>query len=140
MSLYIVDASVAAKWFIEEEYAEKALTLLRGSHQLHAPDFFLLEMDNILCKWTRRGLITESVCGKIRLALTTISIEKHPFATLRDSAFTTAIQSGISIYDGLYLALAAALDGRMVTADRRLYQSLAQSPLARNLLWVEDLA
>ena len=50
MSLYVVDASVAAKWFIEEVHAEAALALLRESNRLHAPDFLLVEMDGLLCK------------------------------------------------------------------------------------------
>ena len=40
MSLFIVDASVAAKWFIEEEHSDSALSVLKDIEQLPAPHFF----------------------------------------------------------------------------------------------------
>ena len=50
-----------------------------------------------------------------------------------------AIETKRSIYDCLYLALAEALGGRMVTADAKFFQSLQNSPLRDRMLWVEDL-
>ena len=40
----------------------------------------------------------------------------------------------------LYLALAIHLDGQMVTEDRRLYDGLTNGPLAKHILWVEDIS
>ncbi|KKK99010.1 hypothetical protein LCGC14_2637010, partial [marine sediment metagenome] len=60
MSAYVVDASVAAKWFAEETYADDARRILHADNQLHAPELFLLEMDSVLCKWVRRGVVNES--------------------------------------------------------------------------------
>jgi predicted nucleic acid-binding protein len=40
----------------------------------------------------------------------------------------------------LYLALAIELDGRMVTADQRLYNSVSATPLANRIVWVADFA
>jgi predicted nucleic acid-binding protein len=45
MSVYVVDASVAAKWFFEEAYSEDASRPLHAKYRLHAPDFLLLELD-----------------------------------------------------------------------------------------------
>ncbi|MBI5810827.1 MAG: type II toxin-antitoxin system VapC family toxin [Deltaproteobacteria bacterium] len=140
MNIYIVDASVAAKWFTEEEYAEEALRLLVGGNPLHAPDFFMLEMDSVVCKWVRRGIINEDDGQAVRAALRRLPIQKHPFAPLQDSAYAIASQTGQSVYDCLYVALAAILKGRMVTADRGLYDALKNGPLGRHLLWVEDAA
>ncbi len=50
-----------------------------------------------------------------------------------------AVGTKRSIYDCLYLAVAEALDGRMVTADRKFFQSLQNSPLKDRMIWVEDL-
>ena len=138
MSTYVVDASVAAKWFTEEEHAERALAVLRDNERLHAPDFFLLEMDNIVCKWLRRGVITVTVGEDIRRELETQSIEYHASGPLRDRAFDIANRTGRALYDCLYVSLAVALGGQMVTADRRLYEALADGPFARYLLWVEE--
>ena len=139
MSVFIVDASVAAKWFIEEEYGEAALSVLEESNQLHAPDFLLLEMDSIICKWTRRGAVTIEEGGDLRDALRQYPIQHHPFASFLDSAFAIANQTGQSIYDCLYVALAALLKGRMVTADRRLYDVLKKGLFKKNIVWIGDI-
>jgi predicted nucleic acid-binding protein len=44
-----------------------------------------------------------------------------------------------SVYDCLYLALAEAVDGIMITADHKFYSSLTGGIYGRRVLWVEDL-
>lgn len=139
MSIYVVDASVAAKWFTDEEHGEAALSLLDKKNRLHAPDFLLLEMDSIIGKWARRGTVSPAEGEEIRDALRSYPIQMHPFTLVLDTAFAIAGQTGQSIYDCLYVALAAILKGRMVTADYRLYQGLKDGPLAKHVVWVGDL-
>ena len=139
MSVVVVDASVAAKWLVEEEHTEAALSLLHPRHQLHAPDFFLLEMDNVICTWLRRDLITSRLGGEMRAALRRISVGLHPFVESLDSAYAIATDTGRSVYDALYVALAVSLDAQLATADRRLYDALAGGALGRHVLWVEDI-
>lgn len=138
MSVFIVDASVAAKWFVEEEYGQAALSVLDERNQLYAPDFLLLEMDNIICKWTRRGVITPAEVTDLRGALYQYPIKYHSFRAYLDIAFFIANQSGQSVYDCLYVALATALNGRMITADRRLYDALKNGPYKKHIVWVGD--
>ena len=139
MSVYVIDASVAAKWFIEEEYSDAALSVLKEGNQLHAPDFLLLEMDSIVCKWVRRGVITELEGGDLRDALHRYPVQRHPFLSLLDPAFAIAGLSRGSMYDCLYVALAVLLDGKMVTADRRLHDRLVGGVFEKNMLWIEDV-
>lgn len=139
MSVFIVDASVAAKWFIEEEYGEAALSVLDESNQLHAPDFLLLEMDSIICKWTRRGVVTTEEGSGLRDALRQYPIQHHSFVSFLDSAFAISNQTRQSVYDCLYVALAALLKGKMVTADRRLYKGLKNGQFKKHIVWIEDI-
>lgn len=139
MSVLVVDASVAAKWFIEEEHADAALLVLDERNDLHAPDFFFLEMDNVFCRWIRRGDIPVADGQDLRQALRRCPVHAHPFSSLLDLAFSIANETRRSLYDCLYLALADALDGRMVTADRRLYDALTGGPLAGRVVWVGDV-
>jgi len=44
-----------------------------------------------------------------------------------------------SVYDCLYLALAEAIDGVMITGDHKFYSSLTGGTYGRRVLWVEDL-
>ncbi|MFQ5740398.1 MAG: type II toxin-antitoxin system VapC family toxin [Acidobacteriota bacterium] len=139
MSLFVIDASVAAKWFVEEEYGQAALSILDESNQLHAPDFLLLEMDSIICKWTRRGLVTPEEGSDLRDALRRYPIQHHPFMLFLDSAFAFANQTAQSIYDCLYVALAPLLKAKVVTADRRLYEGLKKGPLKEHVVWIGDM-
>ncbi|MFQ5808612.1 MAG: type II toxin-antitoxin system VapC family toxin [Armatimonadota bacterium] len=139
MSVYVVDASVAAKWFTEEEHSEAAVALASGPHELHAPDFFMLEMDNVLCKWIRRGIITEADGAVVRSTLARLPIQTYPFGGVRDDAYALANDTRRSLYDCLYLAVAVHLDAQLVTADRRLYDAVADGPFAGHVVWVEDV-
>jgi predicted nucleic acid-binding protein len=139
VSVFIVDASVTAKWFIEEEYGEAALSVLDEKNQLHAPDFLLLEMDSIICKWTRRDVVSPVEGTEIRDAFRQYPVQHHPFISFLDSAFAIANQTGQSVYDCLYVALAALLKGRMVTADRRLYDVLKNGPFKKHIVWIGDI-
>ena len=139
MSLFVVDASVAAKWVFEEVHTQQAHRLLEGSNDLHAPDFLLIEFDNIVCKRIRRGKISEDEGREARALLRRFPIEHHASLELLDHAFKVANQTRRSLYDCLYVALAEFLGDRLVTADRRLYEALADGPFARHVSWVEDV-
>jgi len=54
VSHYVVDASVAVKWFVPEGHSDSALRLRDQTHTLHVPAFFTLEFANALCKKLRR--------------------------------------------------------------------------------------
>ncbi len=138
MSFYVVDASVAAKWFLNEVHSPAALGILKDGNELHAPDFFLLEMDSLFCKRIRRGDISEIDGNDARSILASLPITRHSSETLRETAYAIANQTGCSLYDCLYVTLAVLLETRMVTADRRLCRRLADNPLAGYVLWVED--
>lgn len=139
MSVYVVDASVAAKWFIRELHAAAAFAVLDRGNQLHVPDFFFLEMDSAICKWIRRGVITKVEGDGARTTLDRALMRKYPFSDLRDSAYALANQTGCTLYDCLYVSLAVLLGCQLVTADRRLYDGLSQGPFAKYVLWVEDV-
>ena len=53
----VVDASVAVKWLITEEWTEESRRLLAASIDRHAPDLILAETANVLWKKARRGEI-----------------------------------------------------------------------------------
>jgi len=139
VTAYVVDASVAAKWFLNETHAVAARRLLSDSFSLHAPDFFLLELDNLFCKRIRRGEIAVRDGDEARAILRSGPIQFHPVASLQDTAYAIANQSGRSIYDCLYVALAVLLNEIVVTADRRLYQALSGGPFGKYVAWVGDI-
>lgn len=139
MTVYVVDASVAAKWIFEEVHTNDALRLLDNRNQLHAPDFFLVEVSNVVCKRIRRKEISDEEGHESYAALRQFPVRTHSFSLLLDPAFEIAIRTKQSLYDCLYIALATLIGGYMVTADRRLYNGLAGGPFSNYVHWLEDI-
>jgi predicted nucleic acid-binding protein len=139
MSLYVVDSSVAAKWFFLEPHSEEALTLLDNRHELHAPDLLLMEVDSVVCKRIRTREITVRLGREIRAALRRSPVRFHPSEPLLEPAFELAVDTRQSIYDCVFLALAILLRGQMATADRRFFNSMHASRYADAVCWVADM-
>jgi predicted nucleic acid-binding protein len=124
----ILDASAAAKWYTTEPGGEEAVALVRSGADLYAPDFFLIEMDNLFSKWMRRGDMSRAEAEEARENLAAQPVTYVGSAELRQHAWEIAAMTGRAMYDCLYVALAVALDGVMVTADARLAQGLMGTP------------
>jgi len=132
LSLLVLDASVAAKWFLPrtgEPLAEEALALLRqyaaGDVEFAVPDLFWAEIANILWKCVRAGrlshkLATEALADILHYSLPTVG--SHDLA---DEALAIALATGRSAYDAIHVALAVQKDATFVTADERLVNALA---------------
>ncbi len=139
MTIHVIDASIAAKWFLDEVFCNESREVLHGRYSLHAPDFLLLEMDSVFLKRIRRGDITPQDANVARLMLRQIPIKCHAITAFLDRAYEIAALTGQSIYDSLYVTLALLLDSHMITADRKLYDGLRNGPFKKHLVWVEDV-
>jgi predicted nucleic acid-binding protein len=139
MSRFVVDASVAVKWFLPEIHDVPARRLLGGGHTLIVPDLLFPEVGNILWKRVRAGDIAAPQADTILQTLGAMPLIVHPSWPLVTVALTIGCQSGRTVYDSLYLALAIQKMAPMVTADEKFYNALQASPLASSLLWVEDI-
>ncbi|MCX6646640.1 MAG: type II toxin-antitoxin system VapC family toxin [bacterium] len=135
----VVDASVAAKWFLEEEYSESARKFMSDDYSLHVPDYFFIEIDNVLWKKIGGKVIKQADARNIRSVIRKIPFHNHPTSLLLDAAFELATKTGLSVYDCIYLSLAIQLETRLVTADKKLCELLKKSPVRNNILWVEDV-
>jgi predicted nucleic acid-binding protein len=139
MSVLVIDASVAAKWFFEEIHSQCARRIRGMRVAMHGPEILLLEMDSVLVKRVRRGEITSAQAKDIGGCMRRLPIRLHGLAPLSDLAYDLAVQERLSVYDSLYLALAVRLNTKTVTADRKLERALRSGPFAKHLLWVEDI-
>jgi predicted nucleic acid-binding protein len=139
VNIYVVDASVAIKWYIPEKHSEAARRLHNQAYCLHVPDFFMLEVGNIVCKKRRRNEMSLEVSELIINDVQTVSLEWHRDEPLFSKAYEIANETYRSLYDCLYLSLAVSLEGQMVTADSRFYEALKDGDYAERLLWVEDI-
>ena len=134
MSLFVIDASVAAKWFLPAEgetLAQEALEFLRryatGQIRLIVPDLFWAEFGNIMWKAVRQGRWTKEAAATAIAAMKKWDLPTVPTLTLVEQAFAVASAFQRSVYDSLYVALAISSKAVMVTADERLARALAAS-------------
>lgn len=136
----MVDASVAAKWFVPEALSDEAARLLEeDDHELACPDLLLPEVGSILWKKVLRKEITAAEAGAILRALGRVPLAVFPSHSLVEGALDLALAARRSVYDCLYLALALALDCKLVTADRRFASALAARPLSGSVLWLGSI-
>lgn len=125
MRLYVVDASVAVKWVIEETGTPEALALRRQA-RLIAPDLLVAECANILWKKVRRNELSKDETLLAARLLRQSDIELLPTRALLSVAISIAIDLDHPAYDCLYIVLAVANDCRFVTADESFVRKLAQ--------------
>ncbi len=138
---YVLDASVIIKWFIPEIYWQQAVLLQHyPDSSLHAPDFVQLECTSILSKKVRRQELQLNEANQIQDLLLQMPVQMYSWQDLLLEAGQVAHATCRSVYDCLYLVLAKQLQGKMVTADKKLYLSLKESTdWSANLLWIEDI-
>lgn len=127
--LLVVDSNVVAKWFFPEELQQQALALqsdwMASAVDLVAPDLILTEVSNITWKKQRLNLITPvEAIGTIE-DLLLLSIPTVESQSVLRQAYSLASRFDRTVYDALYLALAAFMPAKLVTADLRLYNAVS---------------
>lgn len=132
MTAYVLDASVAAKWFLpaaQETLTAEALRVLHGYAEgrlrLLVPDLFWPEFGNVLWKAVRRRRISRETAEEAIEALAERRIPTVASSSLLKEAFTIAAAFDRPVYDGTYVALAIVSGAPLVTADERLANALA---------------
>lgn len=138
MKKFVVDASVAVKWFVPEIHSAAASRLLDPEIVICAPDLIVSEFGNTLWKKMRRREITRREAEEILAAFDALPLEVYPSRVLLQAAFELATATDRTVYDSLYVALAVAQDCAVVTADRKLWSAVEASPLADHVHWIED--
>jgi predicted nucleic acid-binding protein len=139
VSRYVVDASVAIKWYLPEIHNAEAQRLLQTGTVLLAPDLIFSEVGNILWKRVRASDLTEGEAEVVLQSLGQSHLAISPSWPLVMLALEIACQTQRTVYDSLYLALAVREKVTLVTADQKLYNAIHSTSLAGYVLWVEDI-
>ena len=139
MKTYVVDASVAAAAFFQEEHADAARSLLVSGCEMLAPDLIHAEVANVIWKRHRRREINEAEASQLLADLLSLPLQITPSAWLVAPALQLALRTRRTVYDCLYLALALASDAVFVTCDKRLVNALGAGPLKSRAVWIGRL-
>jgi len=122
---YVIDASIAVKWVVEETGTVEALSLRRQA-RLIAPDLLVAECANVLWKKVRRDELSKDEALLAAGLLQHADIELLPTRSLLCVATSIAIELDHPAFDCVYIALAVANDCGFVTADERFLRKLGQ--------------
>jgi|SRR3989344_3668406 len=119
----IIDASVAVKWFLNEENSDIAINLknsfLKGELILIAPDLIILEILNAL-RYNRqkKDELIRANKDVLELNLNLIKINNE----LLMKTIENSIKYNITVYDALYVTLAQVHGTFLITVDKGLYK------------------
>ena len=128
---YVLDASVAAKWYLPrgENLVEESVRLLNeytsDLTRLAVPDLFWPEMGSIFWKAVRNKRMSGQSADEALQSLSELQLPTFPSHPLLRDAYRIATRFQCTVYDCIYVALAVASERPLVTADERLANALA---------------
>jgi predicted nucleic acid-binding protein len=132
VTAFVLDASVAAKWYLpekDETLVGPARQLLgqyvRKDIEFIVPDIFWPEFGNIMWKAARVRRITPDRSLSGLALLKDLQIPTHSSSDFLAEALQLALVHGRTFYDSLYVALAMRTNTNLITADERLANALA---------------
>lgn len=117
MNPCVFDASVAVKLLLREDDSPAAFAALEHFDP-YAPDFVVTEVANVLWRRARDPALSHRDLPALVRAFAD-DLELVPTLPLVPAALELAVQTGATVYDCVYLALALRDGARLVTADER---------------------
>ena len=136
----VIDASVVIKAYVPEILSDKAEEVMSrvaaGELVLLAPDLLYPETGNILWKKRRLHELTLAEVDEIADAISALPIKIEASRPVMPLAVTIAMQSGITVYDAMYVAVARIYETRMITADKKLVDALLKTEFSGYVQWL----
>jgi predicted nucleic acid-binding protein len=137
--IFIVDTSVAIKWFVKEDLHEQAIALSELGHELVAPNLIFAEVANVLRRRVRLGHISGEQAARSVKNLAKAFKYIVPIEALIDAAFDHSAQLDHSVYDVVYLVCALERPGSfLVTSDAKFEAKARAAGFGEKVLSLED--
>ena len=137
---FVVDASVAVKWLVEEPDSDAALELAESGEELHAPRLMASEVANALWRKARLGQIERADASAALAWAPDMPVRWSDDETVSADAVRLALALAHPVYDCMYLALAHRIGAVVLTADRRFVTAVASTEHDETVLTIADYA
>jgi predicted nucleic acid-binding protein len=132
--IYVIDASVALKWFLKNEAhpnADAVLKKLIYSPEIFAvPELFLFETFAVICRHHPHPL---EVFVKGLCPLMNNGVMRHPMTEGLAGIAYDFVKKGLTGYDSCYAALALDLKGKWLTFDEKAHGKISKTGISINL-------
>ncbi len=124
--ILVIDASIAAKWFVDEPLSEEArsvlLTLRDHPERFAVPELFFVEMLSVLSRITETEDQLKDLLGILEeLGLARLALGHETLCRAAELAFSWELTA----YDAVYAATADLLGGHWLTADSRAHSRIS---------------
>ena len=133
--MWILDASVAIRWFLIEEADPAADSVLEEiiSHPdwFAVPELSLFEVFAVLCRVHPKGA---SIFREGFLPLVAGGVLRHPMTESLALQSEPFLKLGLTGYDACYAALAKDLHGVWLTYDRKAHKRIRRQGISHLLL------
>lgn len=138
-----MDTSVALKVYLEEDLAEEAQRVLDagldGSAELLAPSLILPEFRHALTRRVRREEVTASDAQDMWESFGNWPLDFFEIGPLVPRAAEISGETGCTVYDAIFVALAELEEIVVLTADRKLTTALDGTPFASLLRSLDEV-
>ena len=123
--MIVVDASALLELLLRTSAAKAVEDRLFAAGQtLHAPHLLDVEVAQVIRRYAANGEI-DGERGRVALAdLADFPVQRYPHDFLLPRIWE--LRNNLTAYDAAYVALAGALDARLLTRDRRLATAAGQ--------------
>jgi len=132
--IWIVDASVAIRWFLEDESHPNADAVLRRlihhPESFAVPELFCFEVYAVLCRIHPKG---QNVFVRGMIPILHSGILRQPMTESLANQAGRFVKRGLTGYDACYAALAREMEGRWLTFDEKAHDCLARERLSHVL-------
>ncbi len=123
--MIVLDASAAIELLLSTELGKVIARRLEDAEMgLHAPHLIDVEVAQALRRYVREGEIDSFQAETALTELRSLDLARHAHEPLLDRVWT--LRDNLTAYDAVYVALAEAIDARLLTCDGR----LARTPVA----------
>lgn len=112
----IVDATMALRWVLADPGSEGAQALI-GREDLICPDLLFMEVAGALWEAARRGRIDAPDVVETLKIMPGLFVQVEAIMAHTPRAIEIAFRMNYPVYACVYLALAEALNDKLVTAD-----------------------
>ncbi|MBW1794790.1 MAG: type II toxin-antitoxin system VapC family toxin [Deltaproteobacteria bacterium] len=132
--IWVVDASVAVRWFLKDEGHPNAdavlYTLIDRPESFAVPELFCFEVYAVLCRLHPSG---HDVFIKGMIPILNSGVFRQPMTERLANQAARFVKKGLTGYDATYVALATEMKGRWLTFDEKAHKCLAREKVSHIL-------